>query len=153
MNRTFRAATVAAVLLAGSAVSAVAAESTLEMKALREKGIGPVIGTIQVVEEADGLVLNIDLNELPPGKNRLFMHDAGDCNLPRSDLRTNALAVVDVDITESGAEPLKTTLHLPGAKLDDMANKALLIRRGSDAADAAPDQTAQPRMVACGVVK
>jgi len=153
MYKSVWATTVAGVLLIGSMATAVAGETTIEMKSLGEKGIGPVIGTIQAVDEADGLVLNINLKDLPPGKNRLFIHDAGDCSLPRAELRTNAMAVVDVGITEEGAQPLKTTLRLPGAKLDDMTNKALLIRRGSDAADATPDQTAQPRLVACGVVK
>lgn len=146
------AATVAAVTLAGGSWPVLAAETTIEMQRIRESGPGPVIGKVQLADAADGVTLHLDLTELPPGPNRLFLHDAGDCSTPRGELLSNPLAVVNVEATENGAEPLKTVLTIPGKTLADMTGKALVVYRGSQLADAGPQFTAQPRLVACGVV-
>jgi Cu-Zn family superoxide dismutase len=154
MYTSFRAATVAAVFWLGAAATATAADSSIQMQAIRDKGPGPVIGTVHAVETAEGLVLELDLADLPPGPNRLFLHDAGDCSVPRGELLSNApLAVVNVDITEDGAEPLKQTLMVPGASLAQLSDKALVIYRGGQTADLGPEQTGLRRLVACGVAQ
>lgn len=153
MYKSFCTAAAAALLYLGGAATVVAAESTFEMQAIRDKGPGPVIGTVNATDTAEGLALEINLTDLPPGPNRIFVHDSGDCALPRGELLSAPLVLVNVDITEDGAEPLKKTVVLPGVTLAAMSQKALVIHRGSETTDLAPEQTALPRLVACGVVK
>lgn len=154
MYQSFRVTTAAAVLWLGGAAAAMAADSTIEMQAIRDKGPGPAIGTVHAMDTADGLVLQLDLADLPPGPNRLYLHDAGDCSLPRGELLSSPpLAVVNVEITEDGAEPLKKTLLVPDASLAAMSHKALVIYRGGQTADLGPEQTGLRRLVACGVVE
>lgn len=153
MYKSLLATSVGCALLLGSTLSAAAGESTFEMHAIRAKGPGPVIGTVHVTDSSEGAVLQLDLNELPPGPNRLFLHDAGDCGLPRDQLLSNLVTMVNVDISEDGAEPLKKTVVVPGMDVAGMSGKALVIHRGSQAADAAPEQAGAPRLVACGVIK
>ena len=147
------AASLAMLLAVAGALPALAAETTIEMQRIRESGPGPVIGKVQLADAPQGVALQIDLTELPPGPNRLFLHEGGDCSLPRGELLANPLAVVNVDITEGGAEPLKTTLVVPGTTLAEMTNKALVVYRGSQIADLSPLPTSQPRLVACGVIR
>jgi Cu/Zn superoxide dismutase len=162
MYTSFRAATVAAVFWLGAAAAATAAETSIQMQAIRDKGpgpaigpvIGPVIGTVHAVETAEGLVLQLDLADLPPGPNRLFLYDAGDCSVPRGELLSSApLAVVNVDITEDGAEPLKQAVMVSGASLAELSHQALVIHRGGQTADLGPEQTGLRRLVACGVAQ
>lgn len=153
MYRSICTATLAGMLFLGGTLAAGAAESTFEMQAIREKGPGPVIGTVHAAETPDGLSLRLDLTDLPPGPNRLFLHEAGDCSVPRGEPMTNALAVVNVGITEDGAQPLKQTVLVPAMTLADMSHKSLVVHRGSETADLAPEQTGQRRLVACGVAR
>jgi Cu-Zn family superoxide dismutase len=154
MHTCLRAATVAAVFWLGTAAAATAAESTIQMQAVRDKGAGPVIGSVHAVDAAEGLVLHLDLTELPPGPNRLFLHDAGDCTVPRGELLSSApLAVINVDINEDGAEPLKQTVVVPGTSLADLVGKALIVYRGGQTADLGPEQTGLRRLVACGIAQ
>ncbi len=147
-------AALAGALCLGGALTASAAESVIEMQAIRDKGPGPVIGTVHAADAGDGLVLEFDLSDLPPGPNRLYLHDAGDCALPRGELLSSApLAVVNVDINEDGAEPLKKTVVVPGTTLAEMSQKALVIYRGGQSADLGPEQTGLKRLVACGIVR
>jgi len=152
-----RAATLAAVLLACTATAALAAEATVEMQRIRNTaqggGPGPVIGKIVLAETAEGVTLQISLAELPPGPNRLFLHEPGDCNAQKGELLTDPLATVNIDTTEGGAEPLRKTLLAPGATLAGMTGKALVFYRGSQLADAGPEIPSQPRLVACGVIR
>jgi hypothetical protein len=148
-----KAGCLAGLLLLGAAVPALAGESTVEMKRIHEGSAGPAIGQIQLADKPEGLSMTINLNELPPGPNRIFLYDAGDCSVPRGEQLSDPLATVNVGITESGAEALRTTLDLHGKSLETMAGKTLVVYRGSQAADAGPQFTSQPRLVACGEIR
>jgi len=152
-----RAAGLAAVLLAGCVSSAFAAETTVEMQRLRNtasgSAAGPVIGKAVLTETPEGVTLQLNLAELPPGPNRLFLHETGDCSAQKGELLTNPLATLNVDINEGGAEPLRKVLLVPGKSLADMTGQALVFYRGSQLADSGPEFTSQPRLVACGVIR
>ena len=152
-----RSAILAAVLLAGGAATAFAGETTIEMQRIRNTGQGagpgPVIGKVVLTETTEGVTLQLSLTELPPGPNRLFLHEPGDCAAQKGELLTNPLATVNVDTSEGGAEPLRTVLLVPGRTLAEMTGKALVFYRGSQLADSGPEFTSQPRLVACGVIR
>ena len=152
-SKSLRSTSLAVLLAAGGALPALAAETTIEMQRVRDAGAGPVIGKVLLADTAQGVSLKIDLSELPPGPNRLFLHPAGDCSLPKGELLENPLATVNVSTDEGGAIPLRTTLVVPGMAMAEMTGKALVVYRGSQLADRGPVFTGQPRMVACGVVK
>jgi len=153
MYKSILATTVTGVLWFAGAMTASAGEMTIEMQAIREKGPGPVIGTVHFMDKADGVSLQFDLSDLPPGPNRVLLHDSGDCKLQRDELLSNPLALVDVGIDEDGAESLKKTVVFPGMTLAEMSHKALIVLRGSQTADLDPQQTGTSRLAACGVIK
>ncbi|GAA0326419.1 superoxide dismutase [Cu-Zn] [Bacillus carboniphilus] len=43
---------------------------------------GDSIGTISLEEQADGVMLKIDLEGLPPGNHAIHFHDKGSCKIP-----------------------------------------------------------------------
>jgi hypothetical protein len=114
---------------------------------------GPVIGKVVLTEITEGVTLQLNLAELPPGPNRLFLHQTGDCSAQKGELLTNPLATVNIETTEGGAEPLRTVLLVPGKTLAEMNGQALVFYRGSQLADSGPELTSQPRLVACGVIR
>jgi Cu/Zn superoxide dismutase len=153
MYRSLWATAVAGVLLVGGATAGFADEASVEMLAVRAKGPGPAIGTVHFADAPDGVLLQFDLVDLPPGPNRVFLQAAGDCTAPQGEMLSKPLGVVEVGITESGAEPLKQKLLVPGMTLAGMSQKSLIVYRGSQASDLAPEQPSQPRLVACGVIR
>jgi hypothetical protein len=152
-----RAVSLAAVLLVGGASAAFAAETTVEMHRLLNtasgSAAGPVIGKVVLTETPDGVTLQLNLSELPPGPNRLFLHATGDCGAQKGERLIKPLATVNVDNNEGGAGPLRTRRLVPGKTLADMNGPALGCYRGSQLADSGPEVTSQPRLVACGVIQ
>jgi hypothetical protein len=61
--------------------------------------------------------------------------------------------MVNPDITEDGAEPLKRTLVLSGAGLAELSHKALVIYPGGRTADLRPELSGLRRLVACEIVQ
>lgn len=152
-----RAASLAAVLLAGCASAAFAGETSVEMQRLLNTASGsapgPVIGKVVLSEVTEGVTLQLSVAELPPGPNRLFLHPIGDCSAQKGELLTAPLATVNIETTEGGAEPLSTVLLVPGKTLAELTGQALVFYRGSQLADSGPQFTSQPRLVACGVIR
>ncbi|GAB4358250.1 MAG: hypothetical protein Kow00114_10350 [Kiloniellaceae bacterium] len=153
LSKVALAGALAAALSAGAVLPALAGEASAEMHRVRDSGPGPSIGKVLLADTPDGVSLKLDLTELPPGPNRLFLQASADCSAPQGAALESPLAVVNVGITEGGADPLKTTLMVPGMTLEDMANRALIVYRGSRSTDSDPAATGQPRLVACGVIQ
>jgi len=153
MFKSLLAPAVAGLLACGVTLTALAAESTVEMTALRAKGPGPVIGTIMITETSDGTVLQFNLTEIPPGPNRLYLHEEGDCALIRAEALTTSLATINVSTNDDGALPLRTTVLVRDLTLADLSGKALVVHRGAQIASLTPEQVGAPRLVACGVIQ
>ena len=157
MFKSLYAPLAAGVLFSSLAIPAFAAESTVDMVALRAKGPGPAIGTIAIADSSEGAVLQFKLTDIPPGPNRVYLHDAGSCALPRSELMATPLevvplTVVNVSTNDDGALPLRAKVLVPNVTLAELSGKALVIHRGGQTASAAKEQVGAPLVVACGVV-
>lgn len=157
MFKSLCAPAAAGVLFCCLAFPAFAAETTVEMVAVRAKGPGSAIGTIAIADSSDGVMLQFALTDIPPGPNRVYLHAAGSCDLPSGELLTTPLevvplTVVNVSTTDDGALPLKAKVLVPSVSLADLSGKALVIHRGGQTASAAKQQVGAPLVVACGVV-
>lgn len=63
-------------------LSACAADDITKMSVEVFNQDGDSLGTIEVMEEADGLGLTVLLEGLPPGEHGLHIHEKGDCTPP-----------------------------------------------------------------------
>lgn len=153
MKKTLLAAAAASALLAGLAAGAFANETSVAMRAMGAKGAHEVIGQARISETADGLSIALDLNELPPGPNQLFLYETATCTFGDSKLPSQLIQALSVDHDEDGSLPLKTSFHVAGMTLEQMTGKALVIERGDQLASQALPLTGQPRHAACGIVE
>ena len=146
-------------LLAGSSLFlatlslAHAEDITVDMQRLSAKGPSGSLGKV-VLAQGDGAVtFTMAIKDLPPGPNRMFLYEAGDCMIGSDDLKISELASLNVNITEDGSEPLKRVVTINGVSLDDLKGNALVIDRGGILAEKQPKQPDEMAQVACGVVK
>lgn len=167
---------VLALALAATAPAALAAVS-VKMNQIDAKGVGNPIGTIRAEDGNEGLVLRVDLKDLPPGAHGFHVHEQGTCDPKEKDGAMTAglaagghydpqktgrhegpsgrghlgdLPVLRVDA--NGA--VNTELTAPRLKVADLAGRALMIHEGGDnyADDPKPLGGGGGR-IACGVVK
>ena len=92
------------------AMPAAAQQATAEMHAVSAEGIGEQVGTIQLADSAEGLVIQTDLSGLPPGPHGLHLHSEGSCEPAQNDQGQMAAAMAakghyDPDNTEKHAGP------------------------------------------------
>jgi superoxide dismutase, Cu-Zn family len=160
------------------AVPAAAQEATAEMHAVSAEGIGQQIGTIQLADSDNGLVIQTDLSNLPPGPHGFHLHSKASCEPAQNDQgqMTAAQAAAghydpentgkhagpegdghkgDLPVLEVAADgTAKVTLTAPHLKVADAQGRALMIHAGGD------NYSDQPKplggggaRIACGVVK
>jgi superoxide dismutase, Cu-Zn family len=165
----------AVVALAGPAA---AEEATALVHAVSADGIGDEIGTVQLTDSADGLAIQTDLSDLPPGAHGFHLHTSGSCEPAPNDQgqMTAALAAgghYDPDNTGRHAGPegdghkgdlpvlevaadgtAQVTLKAPRLTVADARGRALMIHAGGD------NYSDQPKplggggaRIACGLVE
>lgn len=164
-------------ILAAASLSALAAEKTVTMHAIGADGIGSAIGTVQLADGAQGLVLTTDLRGLPPGAHGFHVHEQPDCATLTKDGKPVAGlgAGGHYDPTHSGHHagpdgaghagdlPLLTvaadgsasgSLTASRLRLADVENRALIIHAGGDnySDDPKPLGGGGAR-IACGVIE
>jgi Cu-Zn family superoxide dismutase len=175
-NRLLLIASAATVL--ALAVPAAAQQASAEMHAVSADGIGEGVGTIQLADSAEGLVIQTDLSDLPPGPHGLHLHSEGSCEPAPNDQGQMAAAMAakghyDPDSTKKHAGPegdghkgdlpvlevaadgtAQETLTAPRLKVADVQGRALMIHAGGD------NYSDQPKplvggggRIACGVVE
>jgi Cu-Zn family superoxide dismutase len=168
----------AAAAVMGLAVPAAAEEATAEIYAVSAEGIGDEIGTIQLADSADGLVIETDLGDLPPGPHGFHLHTHGSCEPAHNDQgqMTAALGAgghYDPDNTGRHAGPegdghkgdlpvlevagdgtAKVTLKAPRLTVADARGRALMIHAGGDNYSDEPKPLGGGgARIACGVVE
>jgi hypothetical protein len=62
---------------------ALAADVTVTMNQIDEKGVGKALGTIEFDDGKEGLVIKTKLTGLPPGEHGLHVHEGGGSHLFR----------------------------------------------------------------------
>jgi Cu-Zn family superoxide dismutase len=159
------------------AAPAAAEEATAEMHAVSASGIGDQIGTIQLTDGDQGLVVETDLSDLPPGPHGFHLHSEGSCEpAPNDEGQITAAQAAaghyDPDDTDRHAGPegdghqgdlpvlevaadgtAEATLTASRLTVADARGRALMIHAGGD------NYSDQPQplggggaRIACGVI-
>jgi Cu-Zn family superoxide dismutase len=162
----------------GLAAPAAAEEATAAMRAVSAEGIGEEIGTIRLADGADGLTIETDLSDLPPGAHGFHLHTEGDCAPAHNDQgeMTAAQAAAghyDPDSTGKHAGPegdghkgdlpvlevaadgtARVSLTAPRLAVADASGRALMIHAGGDNYSDEPKPLGGGGgRIACGVVE
>jgi len=174
--KTFFQLSLVSSLLAFS-VASQAADLTVTMNAVDEKGIGGEVGQVVISETAYGLVFTPNLAGLPAGLHGFHVHENPSCepkekdgkmtaalaagghydpaktgkhDLPWGEGHLGDLPALYVDTEGKAADPVLA----PRLKMADWAGRALMIYMGGDnhADHPAPLGGGGARMV-CGVIK
>lgn len=167
---------VAPIAPAAVAVSTTAADTTQALKVamtlIDERGSSASIGSVQLSNTANGLLVTPSLTNLPPGAHGFHVHQFPDCGAAMKDGATVAgqAAGEHYDPTESGkhagpdgkghagdlprlmvaADGTATTaIVVSRLKLADVSNRSLIIHAEADDYGAAPGGA----RIACGVVQ
>jgi Cu-Zn family superoxide dismutase len=160
------------------AVPAVAEEATADIHAVSAEGLGEQIGTIELADSADGLVIQTDLGDLPPGPHGFHLHTHGSCEPAHNDQgqMTAALGAAghyDPDNTGRHAGPegdghkgdlpvlevaadgtAEVTLMAPRLTVAEARGRALMIHAGGDNYSDEPKPLGGGgARIACGIVE
>ena len=165
-----------AVVLAAAAPVALAAVS-VKMNQIDAKGVGKLIGTIRAEDSKKGLVLKIDLKDLPPGDHGFHVHEYGKCDPQEKDgaMAAGLAAGGHYDPHQAGRHegpsgqghlgdlpPLKvdasgkvkSKVTAPRLKVADLKGRALMIHEGGDNYSDNPKPLGGGgARIACGVVE
>lgn len=68
-----------------AAVTSLGAGQKAEMRAITADGIGDSLGGVILADSAEGLVLTLDLRNLPPGLHGFHVHENHDCEAGEKD--------------------------------------------------------------------
>jgi Cu-Zn family superoxide dismutase len=165
---------VAAMALTGPAV---AEEAAADMRAVSADGIGDQIGTIQLIDDAGGLVIETDLAGLPPGPHGFHLHSEGSCEPAADDEGQMSAAhaagghydpddtgrhagpegdghMGDLPVLEVAADgTAQVTLTAPRLTVADARGRALMIHAGGDNYSDQPEPLGGGgARIACGVI-
>ena len=174
----FMATIVTGIGLGGIALANdVGADVTVDMHAVTKDGVSQVIGQIHIREQADGLVLEPDLNGLAPGLHGFHIHENPDCGVERSEgelvaagkagghfagnnedshgapwaqqHHTGDLPTLYFDSQQSASHPV----FKPDLTLDAIRGHALIIHQGGDNYSDIPKPLGGGgERMACGVI-
>ncbi len=176
--RPLTACAVALAAATGFAAVAHAETKTVSMNLISAEGGGAPIGTIEIKDSADGLILKPDLKGLPPGEHGFHLHANPSCAPGEQDGKMAAGIAAgghfdphethkhlgpdatdghqgDLPVLTAAADGSVTgTLTAPHLKLADMIGHAVMIHAGGDnyADQPKPLGGGGPR-IACGVVQ
>ena len=163
---------------AGFAACAQAKAETVSLNLISPEGTGAPVGTIDLEDSANGLVLKLDLKGLPPGSHGFHLHAKPSCAPAEQDGKmaagigagghfdpseTHKHLGPDAEGGHQGDLPLLNvaddgtatgSLLAPHLKLADIAGHAIMIHAGGDNYSDQPKPLGGggPR-IACGVVQ
>ena len=167
----------AATLLVGTGVYAAKPKPLkVPMSFVTTEGVGKAAGTVTIKETKDGVTLETDLKDLPPGEHGFHMHEKGSCEpADKEGKKTAAQAAgghFDPDATKAHKGPeggghkgdlpkleandkgvAKQKLEVKGLKLADFAGHSLMIHAGGDNYSDTPKPLGGGgERIVCGVV-
>jgi Cu-Zn family superoxide dismutase len=157
---------------------AAAADYTVQMNAIDEKGVGAPVGTVAIAAaKGGGVTLTPKLHGLPPGTHGFHVHEFANCGAKEQDgkITAGALAGGHLDPDKSGKHegpgghghqgdlpPLvvggdgNATKAVTAKRLalEDLNNKALVIHEGGDNFSDQPKPLGGGgKRIACGVIQ
>jgi Cu-Zn family superoxide dismutase len=153
--RTLLVSLVPATLLAIAAPALAAKPLKVKMSFITPDGVGKPAGTVTIKETKDGVTLETDLKDLPPGEHGFHMHEKGSCDPADKDGKKTAGQAAgghfDPEATKAHKGPgggghkgdlpklevsdkgvSKQKLEVKGLKLADFAGHSLMIHAGGD---------------------
>jgi superoxide dismutase, Cu-Zn family len=164
-------------LLSLASLPAWAEKNTVQIHAISEDGVGNVIGTVELSDSEQGLVLSPSIKKLPPGAHGFHIHQKPSCEAEEKDGKKVAggaagghfdpqssashqgpegqghhgdLPALLVDDAGVAGQPLVA----PRLKLADVRGRSLMIHAGGD------NYSDQPKplggggaRIACGVIE
>ena len=180
MNKGVLAIAVVGVPLLSLALPALADDVSVDMRAINERGVWDVVGTIKATDSNNGVVFNVDLSDLPPGAHGFHLHENGNCGPgagpnglaagmaagghydpqdtgrhmgPAARGHLGDLPVIFIQTDEDGGVPYKSVLVAPYLKVSDMRGRALIIHKSGDNYSDEPNKLGGGGdRIACGVV-
>lgn len=180
MNRGVLAMAVVSGPLLALALPAAADEVRVEIQSIDERGVRDSVGSVTAADSNNGVVLNVDLHDLPPGAHGFHLHENGSCAPgagadgvaagmaagghydpeksgrhmgPAARGHLGDLPVIFIQTDEDGGVPYKTVLVAPYLKVSDMRGRALVIHKdGDNYADEPKPLGGGGARMACGVV-
>jgi Cu-Zn family superoxide dismutase len=163
--------------LLGAAVPVLAAKPVkVNVNFVTADGVGKPAGTITLKETKDGVTIETNLKDLPPGEHGFHMHEKASCDPADKDGKKTAAQAAgghfDPDATKAHKGPAggghkgdlpkleadakgvsKQKLEAKGLKLADFAGHALMIHEGGDNYSDTPKPLGGGgARIACGVV-
>ena len=158
--------------------SALAAEISVKMHAVDDKGVGPEIGAIKAEDGPDGLLLTPMLSGLTPGLHGFHLHEHADCGPSLKNGQMTAAGTAgshfdpqktgkhagpmgaghlgDLPLIEIGADgkvSSKVPLTAPRLEVADLHGHALVIHaKGDNYSDQPEPLGGGGARVACGIV-
>jgi Cu-Zn family superoxide dismutase len=176
MTNIIRTTTSIPALFLLAALSAQADEQKVAVNAISPNGVGDLIGTIQLTDSSDGLVIKPVIEHLKPGNHGFHVHEKASCDAalkdgakvpglaagghfdpkmtgkhlgPQGGGHMGDLPVLEVD--ESGKA--NKQILVPRLTLAEIKNHALIIHEGGDNYSDEPKPLGGGGVrVACGVI-
>lgn len=140
-------------------------------------GVGEAIGTVTLEDTDHGLVIELGLEQLPPGLHGFHVHENPDCSPAEKDGKMTAAAAAgghyDPDDTGAHLGPYNPDGHLgdlpalyvnqdgesshkllaPRLEVADLAGRALMVHEGGDNYSDQPEPLGGGKSrIACGVI-
>ena len=166
------AITASAIVL--SASCAVAANPSVEIKAITAEGVGKTLGTATLSNSADGLAIKLDVSGIADGEHGFHVHEKGDCSPSEKDGKMAAGNAAgghfDPKASKSHKGPdggghegdlpkvtakggkIEETVTVKDLKLSDVAGRSLMIHEGGDNYSDQPENGGGKGRIACGVI-
>ena len=167
---------IATLLAFASSVSAATRPLTITINEVSPEGIGASIGTVEISESAEGLVITPKLHDLPPGPHGFHLHEKPNCAAAEKDGKmTAAQAAGDhwdpnhtgkhagprgsghagdlpvLEVAQDGSAEKAVTMT--ALKISDIRGKALMIHEdGDNYSDSPKPLGGGGARIACGVI-
>lgn len=161
-------------VLSITATSSLAANSSVDMNAVDDKGIGKSLGTAVISETPQGLSIKVDVSEMADGEHGFHIHEKGDCGPSMKDGKMTAANAAgphyDPHATKSHKGPdgsghhgdlpklmakggsISQTVEVKQLKLSDISGRSLMIHEGGDNYSDQPENGGGAGRIACGVI-
>jgi superoxide dismutase, Cu-Zn family len=153
---------------------ALAQEVTVDINKVSEAGVGEKIGTVRILEGADGTTFKVAVAGITAGRHGFHVHEKGDCGTAMKDGKPEAGGAAgphydpegkkthrgpqgdghlgDLPALTANATGVNESVPAPKMKLADVLGRSLVIHEAGDNYTDNPVNGGSKGRIACGVV-